>query len=194
MSPQNVGTTGRTQETRSTAQQSTERMKEEVRSAAESQKERATRMAGQQKDKAIDKVNALAAALKASGDCLRQNQEGRIAEYIERASDRLSSYAERMRDRDLQDMLREAKDMARKNPSLFLGGAFAIGFALTRFLKSSQSEAGYGQGAEFSGEHAGQERSTGYMAPGAEPSGAYAGSGLYGGPGYTEAAPTKRPA
>lgn len=194
MSPQNVGTTGRTQETRSTTQQSAEQMKEEVRSAAESQKERASRMASQQKDRAISRVNALAEALKASGDCLRQKQEGRMAEYIERASDRLTSYAERLRDQDLQDMLREARDMARKNPSLFLGGAFALGFALTRFLKSSQSEAGPGQSAEFSGEYAGQERSTGYMAPGAEPSGAYAGSGLYGGPGYTEAAPTKGPA
>lgn len=187
MSPQNAGTSGRTPEMRDTVQQSAEQMKAEARSAAEAQKQRAVHMASQQKERAIERVNTLAEALRASGDCLRRNQEDRVAEYIERASDRLTSYAERLRDRDLQDMLREARDMARRNPSLFLGGAFAVGFALTRFLKSSRSEAGFG--AEFPE----QERSTGYMAPGAEPSGAYAGSGLYGGPGYAETAPGKQP-
>lgn len=199
MSPQNVEKPGTRQETRATVQQSAEHMKEEARSAAEAQKERALRMASEQKSRAIGKVNALADALKASGEQLRQKQEGQMADYVERASDKLNSYAEMLRDRDIQDMLHEARRMARRNPSLFLGGAFALGFALTRFLKSSRSEVGYGYESESSylarGEAQGGYVDTpGGPSVGAAPSGAYAGTGLYGGSVPPESDTTRRPA
>ena len=34
-------------------------------------------------------------------------------------------------------MLSDVKDFARKNPAIFLGGAFAMGIVAARFLKSS---------------------------------------------------------
>ncbi|WP_027368427.1 hypothetical protein [Desulfocurvibacter africanus] len=199
MSPQNVEKSERTQEAQATVQQSAEHMKEEARSAAEAQKERALRMASEQKDRAIGKVNALADALRASGEQLRQKQEGQMAEYIDRASERLDSYADMLRDRDMRDMLREARQMARRNPSLFLGGAFALGFALTRFLKSSQGEAGYGYAGESSylarGEAQGGYAGTPGGPPvGPAPSAGYAGSGLYGGSAPAEPDVTRRPA
>ncbi len=198
MSAQNVEKSGRKQEAQATVQQSAEHMKEEARSAAEAQRERAMRMASEQKERAIGKVSALADALRASGEQLRQKHEGQMASYIDRASERLNSYADMLRDRDMRDMLREARQMARRNPSLFLGGAFALGFALTRFLKSSQGEAGYGYQTESSylarGEAQGGYVDTpGGPDVGAAPSAGYAGSGLYGGSVPPESDTTRRP-
>lgn len=200
MSPEKVETREQTQEMKQEARQTAEQAREEAQSMVEAQKRRMSRMADEQKGRAVHKVSALAEALKASGERLRQNDESRMAEYVERASDSLNSYAQRLRDRDLQEMYREAKDMARRNPSLFLGGAFALGFALTRFLKSSEEEAGYRYQGGYGHRSRASERDLrgGYVGEpggpdvGPEPSGAYAGAGSYGGPGYSGVDPTTR--
>jgi hypothetical protein len=52
------------------------------------------------------------------------------AEKVEGLSGNISS-------RDVTQLLKATSDLARAQPLLFLGGAVAAGFALSRFLKSS---------------------------------------------------------
>jgi len=189
MSPQSADTDSMKQEARQTMKETREQIEEEARTMAQEQRQRAAHMVEERKKMAAGKVDALAEALRASGERLREKQESHMAQCMERVSDRLHSYAGMLRDRDMRDLLQEAKDLARRNPSLFLGGAFALGFALTRFLKSSESEAGgewssqaghASHGTAYSGQGPGQGQSM----TGPEPSAAYDGSGLYGGPGH----------
>jgi hypothetical protein len=58
----------------------------------------------------------------------------RVADGVAGGLERLSS---RLQDRNLNSLLREAEDFARKQPLLFFGAALFAGFAATRFLKSS---------------------------------------------------------
>jgi hypothetical protein len=48
-----------------------------------------------------------------------------------------------MREKDPAEMVHDAERFARRNPTAFVGGAFVLGLALARFLKSS-GEGHYG--------------------------------------------------
>jgi hypothetical protein len=99
-----------------------------------------------------DKKANLAQGLTSVADTIRQvgdsvkSPEGeppanKVAElttqYTESLSqqvEKLSGYLERQ---DLRGLLRDLEGFARRNPAIFLGGAFALGIVAARFLKSS---------------------------------------------------------
>jgi ADP-dependent phosphofructokinase/glucokinase len=59
------------------------------------------------------------------------------AQYIRRAGGQLGSVAQAVRQRDMRELVTEVENLARRQPSLFFGGAVILGFAALRFLKSS---------------------------------------------------------
>ena len=86
-----------------------------------------------------DEMRSVADALHRSGDQLEAegSQAGRYAHWAADAFDRV---AEHLRQNDMKALLRETQAFARREPGLVIGGALALGFALTRFLKSSESK------------------------------------------------------
>src|SRR5918911_4191915 len=103
------------------------------------------------KSRAAEALGGVAQSLRLSSQHLRdQNQEG-TGRYVEKAAqqvERLSSY---LQNRDVGEVIDEVEDFARRQPALFLGGAFALGLLGARFLKSSRrGEAGAGE-AETAG-------------------------------------------
>jgi hypothetical protein len=90
-------------------------------------------------DAASETSNAIddaASALQRSGhETLSQAAAG----LAERMRD-LSGY---LKDRSLEDCMGDARNLAKRNPALFIGGGIAIGFALSRFFKASQERSGY---------------------------------------------------
>jgi hypothetical protein len=59
------------------------------------------------------------------------------ADYSETAAQKLSSAADYFNNHDIETMYRDVEGLARRNPAVFVGGAFALGFLAARFLKSS---------------------------------------------------------
>jgi len=59
------------------------------------------------------------------------------AHYVNKAADQIDRVARYVRTANLDDMRRTAESFARREPLLFLGGAFALGMIGARFLKSS---------------------------------------------------------
>ena len=92
---------------------------------------------GAQKDRATDGLGSVAQAVRQSGQQLRDQQHETIAQYIEQAGDQLERFANRLKDRNVGDLAREAQELARRRPALFIGSAFALGLLAARFLKSS---------------------------------------------------------
>ncbi|APG48024.1 hypothetical protein [Phaeobacter porticola] len=62
------------------------------------------------------------------------------AQATQQLAQGLEQVAETIRTADLEKVLRDTGNFARKNPMLFLGGAALLGFAATRFLKSSSED------------------------------------------------------
>ncbi|MEZ4295247.1 MAG: hypothetical protein R3B70_09755 [Polyangiaceae bacterium] len=59
------------------------------------------------------------------------------APYVDKAAAQLERLSRYMRTTDAREMLRGVESFARREPLVFLGGAFAIGMLGARFLKSS---------------------------------------------------------
>lgn len=59
------------------------------------------------------------------------------AEYSNTAADKIQQAARYFESHDVNAMYRDVENFARRNPGIFIGGTFALGFLAARFLKSS---------------------------------------------------------
>jgi len=107
-------------------------------------KQQASTRVNEQKARAAEGLGSVASAIRQASEHLR-NENQTLATYADKAVDQIQSFADRMRDKDPAEMVRDAERFARRNPTAFIGGAFVLGLALARFLKSS-SEADFRQG------------------------------------------------
>ena len=60
-----------------------------------------------------------------------------VDEHAERAADQLERLATRLKNKDAAELFRDAQNLARRQPALFVGSAFVLGLLGARFLKSS---------------------------------------------------------
>ncbi len=93
-----------------------------------------------QKHQAAQRMTPVQAALRETGQQLRNQGQGPVAEYADKAADQVERFAGYLRENDVDELLNDARGFARRNPAVFLGSAVALGFLATRFLKSSSEE------------------------------------------------------
>lgn len=91
-----------------------------------------------QKQTATGTLQQLVEALRMTGDHLRASHQERVAGYAQQASDQVRRFSESIRGAQPRDILQRVEDVARREPALFLGGAFVLGLIGARFLKSSE--------------------------------------------------------
>jgi cell division septation protein DedD len=84
--------------------------------------------------KSAVQVSNLAGALRQAQGQLEGDFAG---PYLSKAADGLERFSSLLETSDAREMARNAEEFARKQPLLFLGGAFAAGVMASRFLKSS---------------------------------------------------------
>jgi hypothetical protein len=125
-----------------------EEAKGAVREAAETARRQGSRLAAEasgiageawreRREAAAGEIGSVAGALRQSAETLRSDEHGLTARYVSEAADGLQRLSEAVRGRDVRDLIGEVEDFARRQPAVFLGGAVAAGFVLSRFLKSS---------------------------------------------------------
>jgi hypothetical protein len=93
-----------------------------------------------QKHEAAQRMTPVQTALRETGQQLRKQGQGSVAEYADKAADQVERFAGYLRENDVDSLLNDARSFARRNPAVFLGSAAALGFLATRFLKSSSEE------------------------------------------------------
>jgi len=116
--------------------------------------EQAGTQLNRQKETAASELSQVANAVRRIRENLPQQDLGPIAravgDYGEKAAnnlDRLSSY---IREQDPKQLLNDVQNFGRRQPALLLGGAFLLGFAGARLIRSSMGTGGsqehqYGQ-------------------------------------------------
>jgi hypothetical protein len=97
----------------------------------------ATSQLGTQKDRAIDGVSSVTQAVRQSTQQLRDSQHETIAQYVDQAVDGVDRFVEQLKRKDVNELVRDAQQFARRNPAVFVGAAFGVGVLAARFLKSS---------------------------------------------------------
>jgi hypothetical protein len=111
---------------------------EELASGAASQLQGAVH---QQRATGANFIGSIAAATeRAAGEF--DTAMPQAAQYIRQASEQIQSVADVVRERDMRELVGEVENFARRQPTLFFGGAMILGFAALRFLKSSAPRQG----------------------------------------------------
>jgi ElaB/YqjD/DUF883 family membrane-anchored ribosome-binding protein len=95
-----------------------------------------------QKNRATDGLGNVAQAVRQTTQHLREQQHDTIARYVDQAADQLERMSDRLRQKDVGQLLQDAQQFARRRPAVFIGSAFAVGLLGARFLKSSRDRNG----------------------------------------------------
>ena len=137
----------------------TEQVKTQTQQVVQQTQDKASQVAGQATDRAqsmlegrkqqgADSIASVAQALRQTGQTLRDQDQGTVAQVADRAADQVERFSGYLRERNVNDIVGEVEGMARSNPAVFLGGAFAVGVFLGRFLKSSSPSQTSGGGTD----------------------------------------------
>ena len=109
-------------------------------------KEKASSLLGEQKTNLAAGINTVADSIRQIGENLQGGDGGeknQIAALAGKYGDSLAGQIEKIshyvEDKNFGELAHDAEHFARRNPALFVGGAFALGILAARFLKSSGS-------------------------------------------------------
>jgi hypothetical protein len=108
--------------------------------------ERAKSMAEARKGQLSERMAVFGRALEQTAEQLRYEGGEQDAGYVESLGEGVSRVARYLESHDTTQLVNEVERFARRQPVIFFGGAFAVGFLAARFLKSSVPEPGEGQG------------------------------------------------
>lgn len=160
------------------------KIREKAVDLAQGAKEQVRARYDERKSVAVGELGTLASSLRRVVDELGSshpnNMSGRVVSTL---ADRIETFGQTLEGKDLDTIVGDVGRFARNNPAAFLGGALALGFMASRFLKSSTmsmaSDRDFERDETFSGFSSGDRTdaafgSTGYSG-GAVPT-----SGLYG--------------
>ena len=119
----------------------------------DSTKQAAGQMAGQVRQNATARIDehkqtaaaglaSLADAVRQMGEGLKGQEQGPIPQFAAEYGNALAGQVERLsgylQEHSVDDLVADVEDFARRRPTYFLAGAFLLGLAGTRFLKSAR--------------------------------------------------------
>lgn len=126
-----------------TAQGLIDKARETAGQAYEMATEKAASKLDEQKAVVTSGLASVAGSIKQVGESLREtDDQTAVTEITAKYGDRLAGQIEQISNyfeqNDLREIASDVEDFARKNPAVFIGGAFALGILAARFLKSSK--------------------------------------------------------
>jgi hypothetical protein len=103
-------------------------------------KERASSMAQEQKQSAAQHIGRYGSALRDSARSVEQ-EDPNVAYYANRAAEGIEKIADYVRSTDIAGLQRDAEDVARRHPTLFMGGMLLAGIVIGGLVKASAATA-----------------------------------------------------
>lgn len=172
---QTRGMTDFTTQTSDTTGEAKSRAREVVQQAKERAGERIESRISDSKSRAAETLSGVASTLLSSSQQLREQHDG-AGRAIERAAEGVDRFATYLQQTDVDDVMDQVYEFARRQPAAFIGGAFALGFIASRFIKATTPEhmrhrnlpatSQYGSGYETSYSSARGYEQHGYRADG----------------------------
>lgn len=122
----------------------------ETASAAKEQAKRTVEQVSDQAKTTVDsrmsdvaqELGSVAEAVRSTTVELEGQDQQKIAQYGNRIADQIDQVSSYLNNHGVEDVLADAENLARRQPALFLGGAFMLGLVVGRFLRSS-NQPGY---------------------------------------------------
>ncbi|WP_095196142.1 hypothetical protein [Pseudomonas sp. Irchel 3A7] len=114
-------------------------LKEDVTEALGGVREQADAQFGEYRDTAADQIEALAKGAKSFVSELEEKDTLGMSDYLSDMAESMSGLAGSLRGKSAEQLLHDAAELARSNPTLFIAGSIALGFGLSRFLKAGSA-------------------------------------------------------
>ncbi|HEX6070162.1 MAG TPA: hypothetical protein VFZ18_10060, partial [Longimicrobiaceae bacterium] len=110
---------------------------QEVRERGEQIRDTVEAKADEGRSRAAETGDALAAAFRAAGDSLRDRHEDRLGHLTDELAEQVERFSGYLRDNDMRGLMGDLEDVARRNPTGFLGSTLTAGLMAGRFLRAS---------------------------------------------------------
>jgi ElaB/YqjD/DUF883 family membrane-anchored ribosome-binding protein len=111
-----------------------EETRDELRDAARQQAEG---LLDRQKAAAADQAEKVTTVLHKMADEFERQEQPYFSGCVNELAKRSDTFTRNLRERDLDTLMEQTRDYSRQHPALFMGGAIAAGFMLSRVLRSS---------------------------------------------------------
>ncbi|MBA3345367.1 MAG: hypothetical protein H0T44_08715 [Gemmatimonadales bacterium] len=131
-------------------------------------RERATSSLADSRKQAADQIGGIASAFQRTSEHLREEDQDRIAGLTDTLAQQVEQVATYLRDSDPRAMARDVENLARRQPALVYGAAFALGLLGARFFKSSERS---GRGEYDRDDYERDDYGYGRIQPGGDPAG-----------------------
>jgi hypothetical protein len=89
------------------------------------------------KQTAAEQAEKVAGVIDEAAKQLSQNDLESLAGYTSQFGSNIKTFADQLRSRNIDDLLRDAQGLARRSPGAFVLGSVAVGFAISRFFKAT---------------------------------------------------------
>ena len=130
----------------------------ETASAVKEQAKRTVSQVSEQAKTTVDsrlgdvaqELGSVAEAVRQTSEELGSQDQAGIARYGTRIADQIEGVSSYLNQRGVEEVLTDVEGLARRQPALFLGGAFMLGLLVGRFVRSSSQSMSY-QGGDYRG-------------------------------------------
>lgn len=92
------------------------------------------------KSRAATALDEFSRAVQESAGSIDDRLGAEYGDYARRAADAVSDFAQTLRNKDVDELLDDAREIVRKSPVIAIGTAAAVGFALVRLVKAGLEE------------------------------------------------------
>lgn len=114
----------------------TQTLKDEAGKLTQTGIEKAKNYAIDGKDRAGGALDEFAKLMTDAAGSVDEKLGAQYGDYARTAANSLSGFAETLRNKDVDDLLADARDLVKKSPAVAIGTAAAVGFVLARLVKS----------------------------------------------------------
>lgn len=95
------------------------------------------------KQRAANQTEKLAGIVERAAQELKGGELQPLSDYAAEFATGMKTFAENLRSKTLDELVKDTQQLARKNPALFFIGSIGVGLAISRFVKAS-SERSHG--------------------------------------------------
>ena len=103
------------------------------------------------KSRATGLLEEMAGVIDDAAKSIDERLGGEYGEYAHRASGAVADFAGRVRDKSVDDIIDDTRDLVRKSPAVAIAAAAVVGFALMRVVRTGLDEIGTGGGRQSGG-------------------------------------------
>ncbi len=89
------------------------------------------------KDRATDALDSLVQTVEEAAADIDDKLGNQYGDYARRAAEYIGNFSDSFRDKDVDDLFNDARELVKKSPAVAIGAAAAVGFVVARLARAS---------------------------------------------------------